>query len=71
MQYGEQYFEAAGNQCGFDRSRCRSCGSNVWPQCTQVLTFVLVAISLRVRRFALNRCRFRTGGERVIQRKQY
>ena len=56
----EQKTDAYGSQSGSDKSRLRSFGSNVWPQCTQVLTLVLVAMSVRVRAMALNRCWFRS-----------
>src|SRR5271156_4709218 len=67
LQSCEQSFDAAGRQCGSDRSCSRSCASNVWPQCTQVfvlfLALVLVAMLVRVRAMALNRCWFQIEGE--------
>jgi hypothetical protein len=45
----------------------------VWPQCTQVfvLTLVLVAMQVRVRAIALNRCWFQIDGEQSTSRKTH
>jgi hypothetical protein len=43
----------------------------VWPQCTQVLVLalVLVAMQVRVRAMALNRCWFQIDSEQSMSRK--
>ena len=45
----------------------------MWPQCTQVLilTLVLVAMQVRVRAMALNRCWFQIDGEQSTSRKTH